>query len=528
MPKTNETRLRAVLFTDVVSSTELAREMGDVRWSRLLEAQRRVIRRLLRSMGGREVDTAGDGFFAVFDRTADAVRCAFAACREVQELGLDIRAGVHVGEVELAGHEVHGIVVHTGARVMGQAGASEVLVTATVKDLVAGARFDLRERGTVELKGVPGTWTLYDVMAVDEQLRPAPIEQASVASERRDRVASSPARGRAGPALDHPGRGRRGRASRRSPRTRSRDPNPPPFRRPAPWRGSTTPGGSTSRSRSPRCPPGSRGGRGGSGSPISAARSTGSTPETGESGSRGAAGVPTGVAVGDGAVWVTNGFGVGDGPDGGVSRIDPVGESLEPAFATPDGLGGDRVGSGPRLGDRHGDRRGAGLRPRHARVRDRRRCPPDRAIRPAPSRSSSARGATSSGWAMPRRAASSAWTPRRRRSIDTFTVTTPVTGLAVSEDGVWVTGGADDRITLLDAETGAVVTSLDVAGSRCNQPEGVAVGADAVWVACSASRTLLRIDPGTRTAAGSLALDGAPAALTTDADGSVWVAVRPA
>src|SRR5436190_15744999 len=174
--------------------------MGDVRWSRLLEAQRRVIRRLLRSMGGREVDTAGDGFFAVFDRTADAVRCAFAACREVQELGLDIRAGVHVGEVELAGREVHGIVVHTGARVMGQAGASEVLVTATVKDLVAGARFDLRERGTVELKGVPGSWTLYDVMAVDEQLRPPPIEQASVASERRNRVALSPTAG---------GRGRR-------------------------------------------------------------------------------------------------------------------------------------------------------------------------------------------------------------------------------------------------------------------------------------------------------------------------------
>src|SRR4029079_9834762 len=195
-----ETRLRAVLFTDVVSSTELAREMGDVRWSRLLEAQRRVIRRLLRSMGGREVDTAGDGFFAVFDRTADAVRCAFAGWREVQELGLDIRAGVHVGEVELAGQEVHGIVVHTGARVMGQAGEAEVLVTATVKELVAGARFDLRERSTVELKGVPGTWTLYDVMAVDDQLRPAPIEQASVASERRDRVASSP-----------PGGGRRGR-----------------------------------------------------------------------------------------------------------------------------------------------------------------------------------------------------------------------------------------------------------------------------------------------------------------------------
>jgi class 3 adenylate cyclase len=157
VPKTQATALRAVLFTDVVGSTELAREMGDVRWSRLLAAQRRVIRARLKARGGREVDTAGDGFFAVFDRPADAVRCAFEACRDVQELGLDIRGGVHFGEVEMVGPEVHGIVVHTGARVMGQAGASEVRVTATVKDLVAGARFDLQERETVQLKGARRT-----------------------------------------------------------------------------------------------------------------------------------------------------------------------------------------------------------------------------------------------------------------------------------------------------------------------------------------------------------------------------------
>ena len=347
VPKPNETRLRAVLFTDVVSSTELAREMGDVGWTRLLEAQRRVIRRLLRSMGGREVDTAGDGFFAVFDRTADAVRCAFAACREVQELGLDIRAGVHVGEVELAGHEVHGIVVHTGARVMGQAGASEVLVTATVKDLVAGARFDLRERGTVELKGVPGTWTLYDVMAVDEQLRPAPIEQASVASERRDRVASSPLGG---------GRGRRWilpvaaaavviavvaayeltrtePTSVPAPGTVARIDDAGRFDEPVPLAS---------------VPTGIAWGEGRLWVTDQRGQVYWLDPESGESGSRGAAGVPTGVAVGDGAVWVTNGFGVGDGADGGVSRIDPVGESLEPAFATPTGSeaiawGADRV-----------------------------------------------------------------------------------------------------------------------------------------------------------------------------------------
>ena len=111
---------------------------------------------------------------------------------------------------------------------------------------------------------------------------------------------------------------------------------------------------------------------------------------------------------------------------------------------------------------------------------------------------------------------------------DPFTVTTPVTGLAVSEDGVWVAGGAADLITLLDATSGAVRTSIDLAASGCNGPEGVAVSADAVWVACSASGTMVRIDPDTRAVAQSLALDGAPSAVTVDADGSVWVAVRPA
>ena len=108
MPKKGTTALRAVMFTDVVGSTELAREMGDVRWSRLLAAQRRVIRAELKAAGGHEIDTAGDGFFAVFDGPADAVRCAFVACQKVQDLGLDIRAGVHFGEVETSRGEYTG------------------------------------------------------------------------------------------------------------------------------------------------------------------------------------------------------------------------------------------------------------------------------------------------------------------------------------------------------------------------------------------------------------------------------------
>ena len=514
-----------MLFTDVVGSTELAREMGDVRWSRLLEAQRRVVRRLLRSGGGHEVDTAGDGFFAVFPRPADAVRCAFAACREVQELGLDIRAGVHFGEVELAGNEVHGIVVHTGARVMGQAGAAEVLVTATVKELVAGATFDLRERGTVELKGVPGTWTLHDVMAVDEQLRPAPIEGATVASERRDRAAASPAGGL----------GRRWIAPAVAAAVVIAAVAVYALTRPAPTyvpaAGTVVRISDDGRFEEPvplaSVPTGIAWGEG----RIWVSDQLGQVywldPETGEDGSRGAAGIPTGLAVGDGAVWVTNGFGVGDGPDGGVSRIDPVGESLEPAFTTPTGSeaiawGADRVWV---TDTATGDVEVYDPVTHEAEIVTLATGPGDT---PRPERIAVGVGGEAV-WvgdaAAGRVFRLDAGSPT---SIDTFTVTTPVTGLASGHDGVWVTGGADDRVTLLDPRTGAVVTSLEVAGSGCNDPSAVAVGADGVWIACSTSRTLLRIDPASRTVAGSLRLAGAPAGLTTDANGSVWVAVRPA
>jgi class 3 adenylate cyclase len=190
VPKQPTTALRAVLFTDIVGSTELARELGDQRWTRLLAAQRRVVRDLLKAHRGREVDTAGDGFFAVFARPADAVRCAFAATRRVQDLGLDIRAGVHVGEIDTSGGHAHGIVVHTGARVMSRAAAAEVLITQTVHDLVAGSTFVVHEQEPVELRGVPGTWTLYDVLEVDGDLRPEPIEEATVASDRRERASA--------------------------------------------------------------------------------------------------------------------------------------------------------------------------------------------------------------------------------------------------------------------------------------------------------------------------------------------------
>ena len=157
--------LATVLFTDIVGSTERATELGDRRWRELLEAHHSTVRRQLERFRGNEIDTAGDGFLASFDGPARAIRCARAAVDAVGELGLDIRAGVHTGECEVAGGKLAGIAVHIGARVAGRADPGEVLVSSTVRDLVAGSGLEFEDRGSAELKGVPGEWRLYAVRA---------------------------------------------------------------------------------------------------------------------------------------------------------------------------------------------------------------------------------------------------------------------------------------------------------------------------------------------------------------------------
>lgn len=156
--------LATVLFTDIVGSTTRAAELGDRRWRDLLEAHHSLVRRQLERWRGREVDTAGDGFLATFDGPARAIRCAVAIRGAMAPLDLEIRAGLHCGEVELVGDDVAGIAVHTGARVAALARANEVLVSSTVRDLVAGSDIGFEERGEHELKGVPGTWRLYAVL----------------------------------------------------------------------------------------------------------------------------------------------------------------------------------------------------------------------------------------------------------------------------------------------------------------------------------------------------------------------------
>jgi class 3 adenylate cyclase len=161
-----ESVLATVLFTDLVGSTAKAAELGDRDWRDLLEQHHARIRQQLVSFRGVELDTAGDGFFARFDGPARAIRCATAIREAVGELGLDVRAGVHTGECEVLDGKVAGIAVSIGARVAARAAAGEVLVSQTVKDLVAGSGISFEDRGAAELKGVPGEWRLFAVEGV--------------------------------------------------------------------------------------------------------------------------------------------------------------------------------------------------------------------------------------------------------------------------------------------------------------------------------------------------------------------------
>lgn len=163
-PREPDRVLATVMFIDIVGSTERAAEMGDHRWRDLLEAYHGLVRKELATFDGRKIDFAGDGFLATFDGPARAIRCACAIRAEAARMGLAVRAGLHTGECELIGGEVGGIAVHIGARVGAKAGPGEVLVSSTVKDLVAGSGIRFSDGGVHALRGVPGEWHLFSTL----------------------------------------------------------------------------------------------------------------------------------------------------------------------------------------------------------------------------------------------------------------------------------------------------------------------------------------------------------------------------
>lgn len=156
--------LATVMFTDIVDSTRRAEAMGDLRWRDLLSAHDEMVRRELAIQRGREIKTTGDGFHAIFDGPARAIRCAQAIQDAVKELGLDVRIGIHTGECELVGDGVEGVAVHIAARVAAVAKAGQILVSQTVKDLIAGAGVQLEDRGSHSLKGISDSWRIFEVM----------------------------------------------------------------------------------------------------------------------------------------------------------------------------------------------------------------------------------------------------------------------------------------------------------------------------------------------------------------------------
>jgi len=521
VPKKRTTLLRAILFTDVVGSTELARELGDERWTRLLQAHRRIVRDELRANHGREIDTAGDGFFATFEGPADAVRCAFAIAHKVQALGIDIRAGVHFGEIEMAGNDAHGIVVHTGARVMSKATAAEVLITQTVKDLVAGARFETVERDTFELKGVPGTWTLFDVVAVDDEARPRALDpregiELRQASSMAGRQRTSRRWVVAGVALGVVAAAAIGFLVLRPPATYVPGP------------------GTIARIDGTRFDQPIAVG----GFPMALTVGNGRVwvmdrqsqvywvgEDGGSPGSRGTEGVPTGAASGGDAVWITSGFGSGTGPDGAVSRLDPSTTELAQAFGTPVGSQAIAFGAGVVwVADPN-----TATVTRYDPVSKQTTRIPMPAADPAPRPDSIAYGdlGGSAVWIGDSASTNVYRIDVATNKVRTYTVGAVPTALAVGADAVWVASEPADAVYALDPRTGALRTSIDTNTLGCDAPRSIAIGGNVIWVACSASERVIGIDPASVSLSANLAVAGIPIAVTTGQDGSVWVGVQP-
>jgi class 3 adenylate cyclase/streptogramin lyase len=176
--------LATVMFTDIVGSAEVATELGNRRWRVLLDRHHVIVRRALKRHGGREIDNAGDGFFASFHDQADAIRCACEISDAVKELGIDIRAGLHVGQAEIVGRKLGGLAVNAGARLMSQARPGEVLVSGVMRDLVAGSGFTFEDRGSRALKGIPGEWHVFGVSAVEGVTRQSPLKPTEAAELR--------------------------------------------------------------------------------------------------------------------------------------------------------------------------------------------------------------------------------------------------------------------------------------------------------------------------------------------------------
>jgi len=502
-----ERLLATVLFTDIVGSTQLAAELGDRGWRQLMSRHHAFVRRVLKKCNGREVDTAGDGFFATFDQPARAIRCAKELVAGLHAMGIEIRAGVHMGEVEIIGPKVSGIAVHIGSRVMSKAGPGEVLVSGTVRDLMSGSDIKFDDRGLQELKGVPAQWHLF---AVAPAVAPKVSEAIAVPEEEAPRRVSTPVVVVAGAlalvavatvAVVLLTRGGGGAAAFL--------PGPNTVIRIDPATGKVSGGAAVGTQ------------------PINIAFGEGSVwvanfgartvqridPRTNEAGPAfgGLNGNPTGMAIGGGFAWVTSSF------SGTLTKIDPTTNIAQPLDV---GVGAKGVAFGEGSVWVTNGVKGTVLR-----------------IDPATASQQviELRGGTQpNGIAF---GAGSVWVADSLGSkvlrIDPSTNQVVGTGIpllrgqpeqvAFGEGFVWVTNTSDDSVTRIDPKTGEAVTIEGVG----NGPTGIAAGEGEVWAANSLDGTVTQIDPKAARVVRAIKIGFSPDGVAVGG-GAVWVTVHGA
>ncbi len=500
-----ERQLATVLFTDIVGSTERAAQLGDRGWKALLARHHAVVRQQLKAFHGREIDTAGDGFFATFGPPAQAIECAAAIIDDLAPLDLRIRAAVHMGEVEVMGGKVGGLTVHVASRALAQAGPSEILVTRTVREVTAGADVTFSDRGVHEFKGVPGSWELYAVEWQRRELpKVGPVGAGGEATRRRPGwrgVAAAAVLGAvlvAGAAWALVGSGAGG-----SP------PVPVPDSAIHVAAGSdeivdVVPAGSD---------PTGVAIDGGSAWVISLGDTTltgipvaGGAPST-----KGLPGKPTGIAAGSGSVWITFGYGA-TGASGGLL--------LEVSETTRQTLQQIAVGTGTNAVALDG--RNVWLTNDVANTLTR--------IDPG----TQATTAVTVGEAPVSLAIGdgSVWVANAvdrtiwRLDATTMTKTAEIsltdapTALALGFGRVWVTSYVGSSVVVIDAAGNGRVATIPLDQG----PRGIAAGSDAVWVAGSRN-ALIRIDPDSLKTGGSIALPGPGEGVAVQGS-DVWVTVQ--
>jgi YVTN family beta-propeller protein len=503
------------MFTDIVGSTELASELGDVQWKQVLATHHGVVRKTLKRYNGREVDTAGDGFFATFTRPADAIRCATDIVDQLRDIGIHIRAGIHMGEVEQIGAKVGGIAVHIGARVAAKAGDSQILVSSTVRDLVAGSDIRFGDDGVHDLKGVPGEWRLF---SVEHELRPdapaKPLVRSPQARAAQRRTIPALAVGLIAAAVIAIALVlvlvlvvfRSSTSSSNVvavPGANTASVIDPTSHR---FAGTAAVGDGPVDVIS----------GGGSVWVINTADQTFSRIDPGTQDvapARSVAGTPSGIAYGAGSIWVITEFGGANGANGSVYRFGPDGGPAKKVIEVGNGVASIAFGDGSVWVTNTLSNTLSRIDPATNAVVN---------TLEVGTRPEAVTAGAGYVW-VANTLDKSVWKidDRTNRIVGRFSVLEPPSRLALAGKSLWALSESGSKALRLDTSTGTTVASVAVGA----QPEAIAVGPDDVWIVAGAAHDVERIDPVRNKVVERLAVNGSPEGITYDGS-RVWVTVH--